>query len=124
MSDPATDVAASDPTPVTSEVTPEIASGETENPVAAIERALSRDARQRLVDIRATMQSAHIAMSSVYNDLTGMIEDQSLFDDEISEDPSEPDEDSDEDDEDIARRIRKARAKARAVKMSVEVSKN
>jgi hypothetical protein len=46
-----------------------------------------------------------------------MLEDQSLFDDEADEDPSEPDDDSDED-EMIARRLRKARAKARAVKLN------
>ena len=102
---------------VTSEVTPEITPEVTADSVPTIERALSRNARQRLVDVHATMRSAHITMSSAYSDLTGMLEDQSLFDNEADEDASEPDDDGDED-EMTARRLRKARAKARQIKLT------
>ena len=79
-------------------------------PDERVERAMIRNARQRLVDVHTTLRSA-------YEGLSGIIDDQSVFDDETIEDPSEPDTDDDEDDM-MSRRLRKARAKARKIKLS------
>ena len=73
------------------------------------ERTMTRNARQRLVDVHANLRSA-------FDGLSGIIDDTGIFGDESEEDPSESDDDGDEDDK-IARRSRKARAMALAVKL-------
>ena len=101
---------------VTREVTDKIELPPEVTPELPQERALSRSIRQRLADVHANMRSA-------YDGLSGLIDDQTIFDEETEEDPSEPDDDDDED-EMMARRSRKARAKARAIKLSASLSQN
>ena len=106
--------------PLERKVTPEV-TDETELPAEVTpkepqERALKAGARERLIKLQSAMHSVREVITESYSDLTSFLDDTGQFDDETEEDPSEPDDDNDED-EMIARRSRKARAKARAVKL-------
>jgi len=109
---------------VAPEVTPEV-TAEAELPVEVTtekpqERALKPGARQRLIKLQSAMHSVREVITESYSDLTSFLDDTGQFDDETEEDPSEPDDDNDGD-EMTARRLRKARAKARLVKLSPAV---